>query len=286
MLYLCSMINYNEHSYWSVFRKHKVITSWRDLSVDDAIRFGDEVKHMGEVVGYYIKEGYNVVELNYKTSKSGVLPEKLKYRVVYTLLYLNPELSFEALVECAQAYLGHLMDSDKIELKKEWVKSLVDYCSDNLQEESLYKRKRFFWNERGRLLPSPVKQSISGVQRSMQKKKDTLDLIGREVFSIIEESDEFLTLKLLTAKLDKFHYNTMRAYIPIFKEDLDKHNLNTFGTNDYNEYRRLKNEAIVKQAARELRVGGQKDSVTNIAKETGLHYNTVYGIIKSLKQTQ
>ena len=274
MLYLCGMINYNEHSYWGVFRKHEVITSWRELSSDDAIRFGDEVRHLGEVVGYYIKGGYNVVELNYKSSKSGVLPEKLKYRVVYTLLYLNPELSFEALVECAEAYLGHLMDSDEIQLKKEWVKSLVDYCSDNLQEETLYKRKRFFWNERGRLLPSQVKQSISGVYTSLEKKKDTVERIGLAVFALMEESNDFITVKLLSKSIEGSP-RTVKNYINLFREDIDQHNLNTFGTSDRSEYAKMQNIGKRRRAIDDITV---EQSKAAIAKATGLHYNTVLNL--------
>lgn len=268
------MTNGDEHSYWGVFRKHKVITSWVDLPIGDAIRFGDKVKHGGRVVGYYIKDGYNVVELNYKVGGSGILPEKLKYRVVYTLVYLNPELSFDALVECAEAYLGHLMDSRKVQLKKEWVKSLVDYCSDNLKEAGLYKRKRFFWNEEGRLLPSQVKQSISGVYTSLEKKKDTLEMIGLSVFSLMEESDEFVTVKLLSDGIEGSP-RTVKRYINLFREDIDNHNLNTFGTDDRSVYTKTQNMRKIKKAMDDITI---EQSKAAIAKATGLHYNTVLNL--------
>jgi hypothetical protein len=259
-------------SYWDYFHQHQIITRWSSVDLSYAKRHGEELFFKGKLVGYYLKGGYDVIRLGFPKLKDNVvIKPNVKYRIVYIITYLNIEKDFDVIVRACMAYLSYVMNLSDLTLIQEKVAEMVEFCLDTMNEVKLKEGRKIFWVEGSSSLSLKDKRKVVMALNNFNAKKDLLKKITDAMYSVIEEGVEFVSPNSVQAKINSHTKDTVRTYMRVYKDEVDQHNLELFGTDDYNEYLKFSSLDKIRKAVNEV----DNPTKAKVARETGLHYNTV-----------
>jgi DNA-binding transcriptional regulator YhcF (GntR family) len=95
------------------------------------------------------------------------------------------------------------------------------------------------------------------------------------------ESSEFITATSVKEKLgaeDDVTPSTIRRYMELSRETIDRHNRKVFGTDNFMSYKKMLSVHNIKEAIRLLNDANDRLSRRKVAKEAGVHFNTVQSL--------
>lgn len=103
--------------------------------------------------------------------------------------------------------------------------------------------------------------------------------IKNAINNLINKGDVFLNTKAIHKELeDDLSLHTIRGYMNVFRDEIDTHNRKVFGTDNFMKYKKVLSVHNIKRAINVLNEADERLSRRKVAKETGLHFNTVQNL--------
>lgn len=194
-------------------------------------------------------------------------------RNAFVLGYLNKDKDVSLLIEYLSIVYDNKYRRFNFKIDIEELSRYINYGKDKEDGEVEFGKKRYlFINNANRL----NKKTKTKIMRNFEKndiKTENFHKIRDEV-NFLCMGHDFITPKLVSDRTH-IHYDTVRNYIPIFKEDIDSHNLSIHGTSNYNDYLYKAIDEDIRLAIGNLRHKGKKVNVSNIAKQSGISRHTI-----------
>ena len=257
--------------------KHQIITYWSGITSNVARDCGTSVIYDGELVGYYLEDGYQVISVP-MASVSAMTKDYL-WHVVYCLVVLNIDKSVEVLTDFMYLYIVEFTDTGYLKPEREYIQGMVDYVVDKADSNKCVRSRKFFfiksldrWKMR--------KIVISYVNK--RKSTDTLMRIENVIEWLTIEANEFITPTTVKEHLDKegmdMSLTTVKKYMELKRDEIDRHNRKIFGTDKFAMYRKMLSIHNIKEAIEVLSRADESLSRRKVADTAGVHFNTVQNL--------
>lgn len=252
----------------------KIITYQKNIDLIYARDMGSPVSYRDELVGYYLDEGFYVVSVPMTEVKE--FSERYMWFIVSSLVFLNPESSVDDLVDFMYLYMVEFSTMNGYEPSRVYLRGVIDKCIDKLDEERCYQYRKFFFVKV--LSKKDVKSAVM-LYLNKRSKSEMMKKIDNVIQWLCIESNKFITANLIKEGLDEeVSLSTIRRYMELFKEEIDRHNRKVFGTDNFNVYQKTLSIHNIKRAIQVLNDANERLSRRNIADKAGVHFNTVQNL--------
>lgn len=112
-----------------------------------------------------------------------------------------------------------------------------------------------------------------------QRSDKTKSQIKGAIDYLFSNSGDFITANLIKDGLDEnVSLSTVRRYMEVFKDEIDRHNKKVFGTDNFVTYKKTLSLHKIKRAIKVLNEADERLSRRRVAKEAGVHFNTVQNL--------
>lgn len=254
---------------------HRIITYRRNVE-ESYVRENGGLPVMlnNDLVGLYLEEGFYVVSIPMVEVKE-FSPSYLWF-IINSLVFLNDDKTVDELVDFMYLYMVQFSSKNGYEPNKSYLRDLVDKSVERVDEEKCYQMRKFFFLKK--LSKKDVRSAVMGFLNK-RKKSETMDKIDSVIQWLCIESNKFITAKLISDELgDDLSVHTVRAYMNVFRDEIDTHNRKVFGTDNFMKYKKVLSVHNIKRAINVLNEADERLSRRKVAKETGLHVNTVQNL--------
>jgi len=260
---------------WRLFRDKYSIVMHHEFIDDDDLAESDPIEDVatGEVVAYYLQDGYDVITAYHRPFKSYV-PKGIIFRMSYCLAWLNPDMDFDVLSEFVVLYSGYLSNLKHYVVDKKEVRGILDYAMDKVDVDQLKTKRRFYWTNRTGFLSLEQKRRVINSYTGKTRAMETIKKVENTLEWMFIEGNEFITVKSVAEKLG-MTANGLSVYLEPFRGDIDKHNIRLFNTDNFNTYRKILSVHKINDAIDVLNNLGERISRRKVADKADLHFNTV-----------
>lgn len=261
---------------WKDIRNKYRIILYKDfLEVD--YQSGDDVFLGGDIVAKYFEEGYSVTSCYYGRF-DGFIPDKIIKRIAFCLVALNPDTDLNILAMFMVAYCNDKSGlKDGVTYKYETMLSLLDGVTEKVNINLIQSPRKFYWNTRGQRLSLDNKRKAMLMFTNDRKSSDTLKKVDNAIQCLMTEAKYFITAKRI-ADVSGCGKETAKRYMAVYKDEVDRYNEDMFTTNSFATYRRILSIHKIKEAIHTLNKAEDSLSRRKVAKEAGVHFNTVQNL--------
>lgn len=252
----------------------RIITYRRNIEVSDAEELGVPVVHDGGLVAYYLEEGFYVVSV----PMVGVTEFSNRYLwfVVNSLVCLNEDAPVDDLVDFMYLYMMEFSSVRGYEPNKVYLRDLIDSCIEGLDEQRCYQFRKFFFVNK---LDKNTTKSVVMSYLNKRNKSEMVKNIDNVIQWLCIEGNKFITAQSIRDGLeDDVSLSTVRRYMEVFKDEIDSHNNRVFGTSNFITYKKTLSIHKIKGAIQILNDANERLSRRKVAKEAGVHFNTVQNL--------
>lgn len=255
--------------------KFRIITYRRNVE-EDYVRSNGGVPVVldGQLVGLYLEEGFYVVAVPMVEVKE--FSQRYLWFIINSLVFLNDDKTVDELVDFMYLYMVQFSSKSGYEPNKEFLRGMVDKSIEGVDEEKCYQLRKFFFIKK--LSKKDVRSAVMSFLNK-RKKSETMDKIDSVIQWLCIESNKFITAKLISDELgDDLSVHTIRGYMNVFRDEIDTHNRKVFGTDNFMKYKKVLSVHNIKRAMSVLNEADEKLSRRKVAKEAGVHFNTVQNL--------
>lgn len=255
------------------YRDNQRIVTYRRNVDESYVRSNGGVPVLldGELVGLYLEDGFYVVSVPMVDVKE--FSNRYLWYIVNSLVFLNEDKTVDELVDFMYLYMVEFASKRGYEPNKVFLREMIDKSIDGVDEERCYQLRKFFFIKK--LSRKDVRKAVMSFLNK-RKKSETLDKIDSVIQWLCIESNKFITANLISEELgDEISIHSIRNYMSVFRDEIDSHNLKVFGTENFMKYKKVLSLHNIKRAMKVLNDANESLSRRRIAKEAGVHFNTV-----------
>ena len=266
---------------------NRIILQRSEIDLEEAKEIGKEVYYDGILTSYYIQDGFYNYSAYCSISRGNF---SNAYRISNIVALLNPDKEIEVLFEYMDLLCKEMFDLDTLKVDRSIMLKNINKVRDGLYDVTPVVSK-YFWVKPYTNIGLSDKE-IDGIMYSgkgkvvmnqynksrrietISKIENAIDLITSE----LSNTGRFLTANLIS-NVSGLAKVTITKNFHLFKEEIDRHNMSVFNTDNYNTFIRSCNIDTIKCAIEsfkeELEIKITKKKVSNKSK---LHINTVYNL--------
>jgi len=257
--------------------KHKIITyKVFDLS-DDKLEVSSPVMLDGEVVAYYIDDGFNVISVPMR--KVSEISDRYIWYLSCCLVAINEDKDLEVLSNFLVLYIEKFCSYDNNFIPSvSKMRDKVDRAIDTLDIERCYSKRKFHF-----VKPLSSKERRKVIMKFVNNRKstETLAKVENAIEWLMIEGGKFITPTTVSEALDsEYTRQTITKYMQPLKEDIDKHNKKVFGTDSFAAYKKILSIHNINHAIEVLSAEQERLSRRKVANKAGVHFNTVQNLWK------
>ena len=255
--------------------KHKIITyKVFDLGYDK-LEVSTPVMFEGEVVAYYVEDGFNVISVPMR--KVSEISDRYMWYLTCCLVSLNEDKDLEVLSNFLVLYLEKFCSYDsKFVPSVSKMRDKVDKAIDTLDVDKLYSKRKFHF-----VKPLLSKQRRTIIMKFINNRKttDTLAKVENAIEWLMIEGGKFITPTIVMEALEgEYTRQTIHNYLQPLKEDIDKYNKKVFGTDNFAAYKKILSIHNINHAIEVLSAEQERLSRRKVADKAGVHFNTVQNL--------
>jgi hypothetical protein len=229
-----------------------------------------------DVVGVYYVDGYRYRGCwGYGVS---LLSYVVFRRFVSCLSVMNRGVDPFVIADFVSWYISDYLGYDWVKVNKDVVVSIFDWSIYNCVD-AFWVVKRIRWVGSGCYLTKVDKMRISQRYMMCRRRVCLVSAIGLAIEEL-KGCGEFICSRGLHEELNRdlgvygvsrVSLRTVSRYLSLFEDEVRVYNKSMFGVDNVREYNKMLNTSKIVYAAKKLGISGKRA----IAREVGLHYNTV-----------
>jgi hypothetical protein len=261
--------------------KKQIITHSKQIDRYEAERIGEDVFLSGEVVAYYIDEGYDIIAVPMSNIKE--VSNSFIWYVTHCLVALNrdrDDIDFEDLLDFMFLYTEQFISKKFLAPNKDALRYMLDKAYETADFERCKTKRKFYF------IKTLTKKEIRSVVMKFinrRKSTDTLIKIENAIEWLTIEGSVFITSSSIkdsikSASDEDLSIRNIRKYMEIQRDDIDRHNRKVFGTDNFMSYKKMLSVHNIQEAMRVLNLEGDRLSQGKVARASGLHINTVHNL--------
>lgn len=250
--------------------KHRIITYRTHASCEGGI----PIEMNGEVVGYYIEDGFSVISIPMKKLDNPT--SSFIWYITCCLVVMNEDKDVSILSGFMFHYLNHFNKKENYLPNLEYCGQLVSRAFEVADEEMVLSTRKFNFTKN---ISSKERRSLIMGFLNKRKTTDTLAKIENAIQWLIIEGNGFITVNEIVSACDgEYSKSTVKRYMNLLKDDIDTHNRKVFGTDNFVLYKKTLSIHKIKGAIQILNEANERLSRRKVAKEAGIHFNTVQNL--------
>jgi len=287
MLYLCNMKTEQLKTSSDYLSKYRLVLRWDGIDLEEAKRIGTEVIHNGELVSYYVEDGYDSFSAHTSLSRGNF---SNAFRIAGVLSYLNPDVDSDILFKYMNLLCVEFFDMNELITDRGVILDNINNVKDGLYDIAPV-TKKFFWvkpydkiGKKDREIDGKVYDGKSKVVMSYynkSKRMESIYNIEKAIDLLIEignKDNTFLTIKDIS-EVSLVSESTVKRLYFMFKSDIDNYNYSMFSTNSYQEFIKGCNVLKITHAISSFKeLLESKITKRKVSKKSELHINTVYNL--------
>lgn len=265
-----------------IMNKYNLILFRAEIDEKEAKGKGDEVYSGETLAAYYIESGFNVYSAYTAPSPRNY---HRAFKIAGVVTHLNPYIDVHVIYDYMDKLCREKFDAGTWEISRDRIMSNIFNVRNGVYQVLPDKRK-FFWTGAYRNIGRNDKEihgnlyrgkaSLVASYRTKKRIKASLVKVEMALNTLVEfgnKTGTFLTMKDLVEQ-SELSEKVIRRFQPIYQPELDKYNLAEFGTDSFPQYRKKCSINLIYHTISELDTK-TKPTKANVARETGLHINTV-----------